>query len=439
LNGRPERDRDDGEEVAVEPAAASAVLALQRSAGNAAVGGWLRNAPANLVQRERKLPDDPHSLADIGSVAKEILFEDVPVTIPERPWYFKNPRLPARKGVWVETRFGGQMAAKADKAEEEAVRAGLGSLGMIMFGLDGDRPKVKGEVDTGPVAPAGAKPKARRPPSGDITRLEDLDLTSFGGQDGRYRFTAVVRKGTPGAPVEVDLIVELLGARSAGFQSWDKIDPKRRGELEARFQRFGFVKKMPAEAAIDKPADTTMPWSDDSWGKVLQAIAKLPDEILGTVSGIAWERGRGAKSTKGESGHYDTKTGLKTGDKPERLLTIYDDAFRSDDILIRLVAHEVGHAVSHKPAERGGTRLAADAKDYGAAAKADGMAITQYGRTDMDENYAEAYSMFISEPATMKLLRPNTFAWFERQRDALKPPPKPPAARTTPVPAGAKR
>jgi hypothetical protein len=94
--------------------------------------------------------------------------------------------------------------------------------------------------------------------------------------------------------------------------------------------------------------------------------------------------------------------------------------------------HEIGHAISGKPAETGGTALAADTSSgsFQAAAKADSaLAITKYGQTDMGESYAEAYSMFIVEPATLKALRPRTFEWFARQQAATRAPAaRPPAA-----------
>ena len=58
--------------------------------------------------------------------------------------------------------------------------------------------------------------------------------------------------------------------------------------------------------------------------------------------------------------------------------------------------------------------------------KADG---TKYGKTDVHESYAEAYSMFVAEPATLKAIRPRTFAWFAKQQADAKPRPPPPPAR----------
>jgi uncharacterized protein with beta-barrel porin domain len=153
-----------------------------------------------------------------------------------------------------------------------------------------------------------------------------------------------------------------------------------------------------------------MPWLDDQWGRVLQAIEQVPEEILGSVPGIAWQRGHGQKSAKGEAGHYDTKSGLRPADAPERGVLIYDDAFKSDEMLVGVVAHEVAHGFSNKPSERGG------------AAKADGIPITKYGEKDVDEAYADAYATFVTEPETMRTLRPKTYAWFAKQQADLKPP-----------------
>jgi hypothetical protein len=93
-------------------------------------------------------------------------------------------------------------------------------------------------------------------------------------------------------------------------------------------------------------------------------------------------------------------------------------AFKSDSSLIETVAHEIGHAISNKPTEKGGTAIA-DQAEYQNAVKADGPhAITKYGDTNSSEHQAEAYAMFIAEPATLQALRPNVFAFFEKQKKA---------------------
>jgi hypothetical protein len=293
-------------------------------------------------------------------------------------------------------------------------------MALMMFGLDAEPPRKKGDED---FQTGSSRAVKQRPPTTDLVHIVDLDLTEHGGQDGHYRFAAVAEKGAPDKPREVVIVIELLGARRKAFDA--TLDSKRKAAMEKRFAGFGFVKKQPnANAGVLDAPDDTMTWLDDQWAKLLQAVDLIPAEILSGVSGIAWQRGRGAKGPAGEAGEYTTKTGLRTGDKPERVLQLYDDAFKSDDGLLSTVAHEVGHAVSEKPAEpQRGAALSAG-RDYQTAANADGgKSITTYGRKNWEEHYAEAYSMFVAEPATMKSMRPNLFAWFEKQlKDARRTP-----------------
>jgi hypothetical protein len=416
---RQRRREPDEEPAAGEPpvkvAPAASLLALQRTAGNSAVSAWLRRAPANQLQRDHKVGDDANTLDKVGPALKDLVIDQDTVSVSGRAWYFKNARLPARPGIGVDVRFGGPMAK--DKSREQAVQNGLGSMALIMFGINGEAPRKKGDEDWD----TGSKPGKPRPPTTDLVRVVDLDLTEYGGQEGHYRFTAVAAKGAADAPTEVVIVIELLGARHQPFDA--ALDSKRKAALEKRFSGFGFVKKAPRTggSVLDTP-DDTMDWLDDQWARVLQALERVPDEMLAGVAGIAWERGRGAKGPDGEGGHYQTKSGLLAGDKPERLLTLYDDAFKSDDILVAIVAHELGHAVSEKPAEpKGGAALSAGTADYQKAANADGgKAITKYGKKSWEEHYAEAYAMFIAEPATMKVMRPKLYEWFEKQQAAAK-------------------
>jgi hypothetical protein len=402
-----------------QPAPAASLIALQRTAGNSAVSAWLRRAPGPLVQRDHKVPDDADALGEVGPALKDLVIDTDTVSVSGRAWYFKNDRLPARAGIGVDVRFGGPMAK--DKAKEQAVQNGLGSMALIMFGINGDRPKKKGEEDWGKVDPGNpGTPGKPRPPTTDLVRIVELDLTEYGGQEGTYRFTAVAEKGAADAPKQVVIVVELLGARRKALSP--TLDSARRTALQKRFNGFGFVKKEPRASGgvLDEP-DDTMTWLDDQWAKLLQALELIPDEMLSGVGGIVWERGRGAKGPDGEAGQYTTKTGLRSGDKPERRLTLYDDAFKSDEALITTAAHEIGHSVSEKPLEpKGGAALSAGA-DYQKAANADGgKAITKYGKKSWEEHYAEAYAMFIAEPATMKVMRPKLFEWFEKQQKAAK-------------------
>jgi hypothetical protein len=430
-----ERRRRGKEPVPEKPARAgaeSAVLALQQSAGNAAVSRLLRRTPPALARRGRNVPEDADTLADLGDVAKELIVDDATVAMSGLPFHFKNPRVPAKPGLKVSTAFGSDMAATPDPEKEKRLRDGLGTLGMMIFGLDGERPKAKGDDQDAP--PSQGK---RRPPTGDRVHIRDLDLTQWGGRDGRYRFTAVILNQSRGQLREVDLIVELLGARRQGLKAWADLDAATRKRLQDRFRGFGFVKREPR----DEDKDPALPWKEDDFGKVLQALELIPDDMLAGVQGITWVRGHQPSAPQGEAGFYETKTGLARGEKPERTLTVRGDAFATDDSLIRLVAHEIGHAISGKPAETGGRALAAEtgAGSFQEAAKADSaVAITKYGQTGgAAESYAEAYSMFIAEPDTLKVLRPKTYEWFvDHQKGAQRPAPRAPA---NPPPARAGR
>jgi hypothetical protein len=367
--------------VSAAPLPTAAVIALQRTAGNVAVTSMLTR---------RTLPEEPKSLVELApAAAKDMTIETDEVSFGNLGGYFKGPRSKARDGMSVEVRFAGQMGAKADVTVEKKVREGLGSLAMGALRLDSN---------------------ATKGPAVDATHLDDLDISPFGGQDGHYRFTSVVRRwGTKdGArfPVEVDVTVELLGARRPELKAWSALAMDRRSALENRFSQLGFVR---AEPTLDVVVDT---WTQDQWGKVLQALEYVPDGMLQTLPGIVWERGHGKLGPSGEAGHYQTRRAT------ERRLTIFDDAFTSDDELIKTVVHELGHAVSFKPTETGHKSLASS-REFQAAARADSPhAITEYGKRNWEEHYAEAYSMFIAEPDTMKLLRPHVHAWFAAQQAA---------------------
>jgi hypothetical protein len=49
-----------------------------------------------------------------------------------------------------------------------------------------------------------------------------------------------------------------------------------------------------------------------------------------------------------------------------------------------------------------------------AAVKDDGKAVSAYGDTDWQEAYAEAYSLYLTSPDTLKALRPNVFVYLDK-------------------------
>jgi hypothetical protein len=386
---RPERDdrrvqthRPDEQpepEPAPQATLPTAVLALQRTAGNAAVGGLLSRA---VVARDRRLPEEPHSLDDVApAVAKDMAFDNDVLDLGHLGDWFQGPRGADRSGVAINVRFGGDMAAKPDPKAEKKLRDGLASIAVGAFNLqDG----------------------AKKPVRADTVRTRDLDLTPYGGSDGHYRFTCVTRKAGSKGPSEVEVIIELLHAAPPVLQPWRKLDGKRRLELQNRFARPGYTQAQPT---LTKAVDT---WTDDQFGAVLQALESIPEPLLASVPDIVWERGHGGKGPTGESGYFEY-----TPQPLERRLTLYDDAFKNDDELVALIAHELGHALSFKqPSLKKGGALAQSAEFKKAVKDDGGKAVTSYAKTNLDEHFAEAYSMFVTEPETLKALRPHVYAYM---------------------------
>ena len=81
------------------------------------------------------------------------------------------------------------------------------------------------------------------------------------------------------------------------------------------------------------------------------------------------------------------------------MLTLDDGAFKgSDEGLVALIARRAGHALSAKPqTEKKGAGTVAAGAAWKAAVTADGgKALTDYGKKDPEEAYADAYSMFLT-------------------------------------------
>jgi Mlc titration factor MtfA (ptsG expression regulator) len=94
------------------------------------------------------------------------------------------------------------------------------------------------------------------------------------------------------------------------------------------------------------------------------------------------------------------------------------------------IEHEIGHALDYAPAEssRGvdQAKMGHSDPEFLKAAKADGgraASVTQYGKTDSEEFYAECFAMYISQPDTLAIMRPNIYKYFKTyQWGGLKDP-----------------
>jgi hypothetical protein len=147
----------------------------------------------------------------------------------------------------------------------------------------------------------------------------------------------------------------------------------------------------------------------------MQALALIPDSVLNEVSGVTWERGKAQTGPSGEGGDY------VGGSTPK--ITLYTTAFDDDLSVIELVAHELGHRLGFRPHERSPADSARhDQTDYRTAAGALAKAPTEYGRRAFKEDFAEGFALFIEEPDTLKLIRPELFDYFTNLLKGLPAP-----------------
>lgn len=344
------------------PTRAEAVVALRRGAGNAAVARYLARTPT--------------SLADFAADRESIRVDIDQVTgLPPLEDHFTGGRKSVRTGLSLDIRFSGPMGGmgrtEADRATiETSLRDGLVNLAMTLFNLDG---------------------AAVAPPLVGVTRIEELDLTPHGGSQGRYRFTTVPR-GNDAAV----LLVELIAAWRPGLENSGEMSKRRQRELRERFNRLRF--------------SAAPGWAVDDLVMVQQCLGEIPEPVLARIPDITFVRGHGDLGPGGEAGEYHF-----TAPPPQRTITLFDFAFRSDAELRFTVAHEVGHAISGRPREDDRRRPELDdGAAYGRATRADGglaAGITEFARRSRDEHFAESFAMFMVEPDTLRTLRPDTHAF----------------------------
>jgi hypothetical protein len=325
-----------------------------------------------------------------------------------------NPRDHFQKGIVETPRAGFDIDYVFAGTIDTWLAQPLRSIARAIFSLQ--------SVDTDPVIV-------------NTTLIKALDLSSFhenndsskpAGPDTRFRFTCKEfdASGSGAKKVRnVQIIIENIGPATAIPNASEK--PAQR---IARFEKdYGFTRVEP------------MFFPDDAYNKILMAVSLVPDNLLRSISGIPFNRVIGqAVGPNGEAAEYSwtNKGGTYT-----RVINVYDDAFKSSttaESLAFLMTHEIGHAIAHRPVEAGGTTAQKDLSDetgtgsFREAATKDGglsKAITAYGRKSWSEYFAEAFTMFINQPDTLKLLRPNVYAYFTTKFPAQTQQATPPQAK----------
>jgi hypothetical protein len=209
-------------------------------------------------------------------------------------------------------------------------------------------------------------------------------------------------------------------------------------------------------------------WADARLDALTQALKLIPEPALKAVDGMKFKLDSGA-APKGEDGHYE---------EDKHRVVIYTSAFRADDLrragvftwAVYAIAHEIGHAIDLAPLraawkaygtsgsgadlkkatsesgsrweESGGKweiaeRIKQKDVDFRKAAVKDGVdvtttkvtteegattdlthlkgGVTEYSNTNWTELYAESFALYTTDPATLKLVRPNIYAFMEKR------------------------
>jgi Domain of unknown function (DUF4157) len=264
----------------------------------------------------------------------------------------------------------------------------------------------------------------------NLTTVQHLDMTgetnpadtAVTGPDALVRFTSTKFDKTGKGKDEkqnVQVLIEKMGNFSARVVNEKPADRKAR--YETTYQITNAVPINTDPLADPNPAQM----SDARFDIVLQALDIVPTTILSQATGIPIHMGLTARGPKSEIAEY-RQTKAKGSDVWERRITAYSDFFSSTMTTEQrafTMAHEFGHALDHRPNEglkgKGGPVLSADTAkgSFGEALKLDGgvkKGVSTYEATKKseDEYFAEAFTMYINQPNTLKALRPHIYAYF---------------------------
>lgn len=272
-----------------------------------------------------------------------------------------------------------------------------------------------------------------------------LNLASFGGVNGVYRFVRVERRAKPRRLLLID---QVSGTPPADPAMVDVTNENK------RFAQFGFNLGSGFAAADDRK-------------QLLAALARVPDAILSHAKGVTFQRRLQPVGANNEPGHYDpnTHTIVLFGAAKQTFMSSADAG--GADWFTYALTHELGHVVDSEPLvrardKRDGIALelaaaqrrlrqidpnagldteGADEKKKAEVArltkelrkaeeqldkvrpdslsaenrkfdKAKGAAISTYGGTDPQDDFAEMFAIFTLDPELLKSLRPDKFKYF---------------------------
>ncbi|MEQ1741295.1 MAG: DUF4157 domain-containing protein [Candidatus Nitrotoga sp.] len=300
--------------------------------------------------------------------------------------------------------------------------------------------------------PDGSKTKAL---VSDSTITLEISLRPHLNFAGLFRFSRIADTSSTSAPDR--LIIELIRELPPMNTKMLDLEPALTGSFTVGGETFM------AGAG----------WRQDTSTLLRKSLLLLPSAALTAASGLTFVQ-TGAGSVA-EAGNYNPDSDT---------VTIHDNAFidsnvRAGDLpeAVATITHEIGHALDLRPLqaawntasaagtaqswaalpasrslsgsrwqalpgpknefERGGEKGTTVDTGFRQAASADGFkvgasasisgSVTNYGNTNWEEAFAEAFALYATDPALLKSLRPKTHEYFTKRY----PRPAPPA--TSPV------
>ena len=234
-----------------------------------------------------------------------------------------------------------------------------------------------------------------------LVHIETLDLTRYGGPNGSFRFTC---SGSEAAgKIKANILVEAIGAPAKGMA-----DPKAIADIE---------KRKVAPYGLKRGSTIT---DDALWQKVVRSLGTVDEALIMRIRDVTFETGPQQLGPDGEAASFDFKFSTKDTGPWTKKITLFQTIVNAADAdFARLLDHELGHAIDFAPAEKPGGRIARGEahnlpKFLDAATKDGGRAkaITDAGKVNDKEFYAENLSLFIQQPDTFRSLRPNLYQYF---------------------------
>ena len=233
----------------------------------------------------------------------------------------------------------------------------------------------------------------------NLVHIENMDLGPWNGPNAAFRFTSIgaVKKGQ----ITVRILIEELPLQVP---------------LAAAGQAQGIETRTLAPQGLTRDATV----NDVLWARLVRGLGQIDTALLGRVRDLSFAASTSHHGPAGEAAKFSDAL-AKGASAWTRRITVYQKMVDADDAVFAFtLAHEIAHAVDDAPTEGAKGRVNGAAvhelAGFIAAAKKDGGrkgAVTDYGKTSDSEFFAECSAMYLRQPQSLALLRPNIHAWFE--------------------------